>query len=102
MKKAPRQRGTIEKHGSPWKMDTIVVIASPTRGFVLPPPDMPPVTSPYPARPKIRMKKAHWVIQSPRYSRIASSRVAISPGLSNPRRLCSLGLSTVCRSVALT
>jgi len=58
MKKAPRQRGTIEKHGSPWKMDTIVVIASPTRGFVLPPPDMPPVTSPYPARPKIRMKKA--------------------------------------------
>jgi hypothetical protein len=42
---------------APGQVDTIVVIASPTRGFVLPPPDMPPVTSPYPARPQDQDEK---------------------------------------------
>ena len=39
---------------------------------------------------------------SPRWRRIASSRLSISAGCRRPRRLCSRDLSTVCRSVAFT
>jgi hypothetical protein len=42
---------------APGQVDTIVVIASPARGFAVPPADMPPVIKAYPATPQDQDEK---------------------------------------------
>jgi hypothetical protein len=47
---------------APGQVDTIVVIASPTRGFALPPADMPPVIRAYPATPQDQDEKGSLIL----------------------------------------